>query len=284
MARKIEEIFEEIVADKDSQTSLQQLSPNSDNVSQLKTDLDSGSKVAIWRLFTYLIAVAHYTHELLWDSFKLEVEAIVAAAPTGTLPWYQLQMLKFQYGDTLQFIDEKYQYATIDITKQVVKLCAVEDRPDGVVIIKVADLDSNSLPVPLSVAQKTALEGYVSKIRFAGTKFLVVSTPADLLKLLGTIYYDPIYPLATIESNVEAAIASYLNNLPFNGVFKINALIDAVQLVEGVVDFTTQSVESKYGVVPYAPILRTYVAQAGYLQVDPANPLTSTLTYSPSTV
>lgn len=284
MARSIKDIYASIVAEKENQTSLQQLVPSSDNVDQLSTDLSSSSKVAIWRLFCYCIAIAHYTQELLWDFFKVEVEAIVAAAPTGTLPWYQLQILKFQFGDSLTFANEKYQYSVIDESKQVVKLCAVEDRPDGVVVIKVANLDSNDLPIPLTTPQKTSLEAYVGQIRFAGTKFLVISTLPDLLKLLGTVYYDPIHELTTVTANVEAAIENYLNNLPFNGVFRINSLIDAIQAVEGVVDFAAQSVEAKYGNLAYSTVARTYIAQAGYLQIDAASPLSTTLTYSASTI
>lgn len=283
MARKISDIYKSIVEEKDSLTNIQAIAPTGDSVEQLSTDLNSSSKVSIWRLFVYLISLAHHRMEFLWDVFKIEIEQIVADAPTGTLPWYQQQMLKFQYGDTLQFIDEKYVYPTIDESKKIIKLCAVEDRADGVVIIKVASL-SNNLPVPLSAVQKTALEAYTAKIRFAGTKFSIVSTAPDLLKFIGTVFYDPNIPLSTVQQNVETAIDSYLKNLPFNGVFKINALIDVIQMVEGVTDVTISSVEAKYGALPYSIITRTYTAQAGYIDIDPNNPLSSTLSYSASTL
>lgn len=281
MAKSINDIYKEIVDKKDSLTNIQAIAPTGDSVDQLNTDLNSGSKVSIWRLFVYLIALAHHTQQFLWDLFKVEIEAIVANAPTGTLPWYQLQVLKFQYGDSLTFFNEKYIYPTIDESKQIVKLCAVEDRADGVVVIKVASL-SNNLPTPLSTIEKTALEAYVSKIRFAGTKFSIVSTPPDLLKFLGTIFYDPTIPLSTVQQNVETAIDLYLKNLPFNGVFKINALIDVIQAVQGVTDVTVGSIEAKYGALAYSPITRTYTAQAGYISIDPASPLSATLVYSPS--
>lgn len=281
MAKSIKDIYKEIVDEKDSLTNIQAIAPTGDSVDQLNTDLNSGSKVSIWRLFAYLIALAHHTQQFLWDLFKVEIEAIVANAPTGTLPWYQLQVLKFQYGDTLTFFNEKYIYPTIDESKKIVKLCAVEDRADGVVIIKVASL-SNNLPTPLSTIEKTALEAYVFKIRFAGTKFSIVSTAPDLLKFLGTIFYDPTIPLSTVQQNVETAIDLYLKNLPFNGVFKINALIDVIQAVQGVTDVTVGSIEAKYGALTYSPITRTYTAQAGYISIDPSNPLSATLVYSPS--
>lgn len=284
MGRTIKEIYEAIVDEKDNLTQVQNLAPSTDTVDQLQTDLNSDSKVAIWRLFTYTISVAHYTIELLFDALKVEINALVAKAPTGTLAWYQLQVLAFQFGDTLNFIDQKYVYSTIDPVKQIVKLCAVEDRIDGVVVIKVAKLDSNNLPIPLTAVEKTALEGYVSKIRFAGTRFFIVSSAPDLLKLIARIYFDPILDEAVVRQNVEAAIDAYIKNLPFNGVFKINALIDAVQAVKGVTDMEMDTIEAKYGALAYAAVQRTYIAQAGYLDIDPAFDLTNNLTYLPSTL
>jgi hypothetical protein len=113
---------------------------------------------------------------------------------------------------------------------------------------------------------------------------LVVSTAPDLLKLIGTVYYDPIFPLAQVTTDVETAVKAYLNNLPFNGVFKINSLIDEVQKVTGIVDFKISTIQGKYGAVPYATILRIYTAQAGYLAIDPAFSLATNLTYSASQV
>lgn len=283
MARTISEIFKSIVDDKDTSTSIQSLAPTNDSVDRLKTDLNSNSKVAVWRVFVYLVALAHNRLEVLWDVFKEEIKRIVAQAPTGTLPWYRLQILKFQFGDTLLFINEKYVYQSIDESKKIVKLCAVEDRADGVIIIKVAGLD-NGAPIPLTTVEKTALEAYTKKVRFAGAKFSIVSSAPDLLKFVGTIFFDPIIPITTVQQNVEKAIDSYLKNLPFNGVFKINALIDVIQEVEGVTDVQDTSIEAKYGVLPYVSINRTYTAQAGYLDIDPAFPLSSTLTYSSSTL
>jgi len=73
-----------------------------------------------------------------------------------------------------------------------------------------------------------------------------------------------------------------LKNIPFNGVFKINSLIDVIQAVQGVTDVTVGSIEAKYGALAYSPIVRTYTAQAGYIDIDPISPLSNTLNYSPS--
>lgn len=284
MARTIAEIYEEILAEKNNQTSLQNLAPSNDSYNQLTDDLSSNSRVGVWRLFAFLIALAIWTHELLFDQHKAEIDDIIAKSPNGTPRWYQEQVFDWQFGDSLQFIDLKYQYSVIDETKQIVKLCAVQDRADGVLIIKVAKLDNQNEPIPLTTTEVNALKGYITLIRFAGTQFTVVSSDPDLVKITAEVFYNPIFDPTVVQASVEVAIDNYLKNLPFDGTFKINSLIDAVQAVEGVSDFTTSSVEAKYGALAYAPVSRTYLSNAGYLRVDPAFSLTSTITYTPSPV
>lgn len=278
MARPIDEIYNEIVATKDTFPDLQGGAPQNDSFTNLRTELSSNSKVAIWRLWAYLVALAIHTHEVLQDEFKAEVEQLVAASPAGTLPWYRDQVLKFQLGDSLQFIDERFQYAEIDSTKQIVKLCAVSDLPNGNVVIKVAKL-TNGLPAPLSTTEKSGLEAYLQKIKFAGTSFLIISENADKLKLQASVYYDGLFNLSDLKTRIEGAIQHYLQNLTFDGVFKVNSLIDSVQAVEGVTDFTIQVLEATYGNLPYTPVNRVYTPNAGYLEIDSAFPLSTNINY-----
>lgn len=282
MARTIAEIYEAIVIEKDNQTSLQSLAPQADSLESFKQDLNSTSKVANWRLFAYLIAVAHWTHEKLWQLFKVELQLMIDAAPTGTTRWYQEQVLAYQYGDNLTYIDNKYIYPTIDETKQIIKLCSVTERPDSVLVVKAAKLDSSQQPIPLDAQEQAALLGFLQKMKFAGTRLAVVSDTADLLKVVANVYYDPIFPSAIVKTNVEIAVNEYIKNLPFDGVFKITHLIDAIQAVEGVTDFVYTAMEAKYGALAYQPIVRIYNANAGYLAIDGSMPLSNTLTYIPS--
>lgn len=282
MARELQEIYQAIVDEKDNQTSLQGLAPQADSLDDFKNDLNSSSKVAKWRLFAYLVALAIWTLEVLWDMFKKEIQEIVDKSPAGTSQWYQDQVFDYQEGYALTYINDKYQYTTIDEAAKIVKLCAVIERNDGVLLIKVAKLSANN-PVPLTTVEYNALQGYLQKIKFAGTPIALISDVADLLKIVGEVFYDPLFPLPTLKTNVEQAVTNYIKNLPFNGVFKVNSLIDAVQEVQGVTDFVPSAVEAKYGALPYTNVTRTYIANAGYLGIDSAFPLSSALTYTPST-
>lgn len=235
MARTIQEIYDAIIQEKEQQTELSGLLPSDESASNLLSDLTSSSKVAIWRLWAWVIAVGIRAHELLFDDFVVEANAIADSAPAGTPRWYQAQLFIFQYGDALVYTDNKYQYSVLDESKQIIKRAAIEQRPDGVVVAKIAkEIDGN--PLPLDGGELSAVESYMAKIKFAGTRLAVLSLNADVVNLDYTIYYDPIISLAVIQANVQLAIDNFQNNLSFNGKINVTKFTDTLQTVEGVID------------------------------------------------
>lgn len=284
MARSIGTIYGEIVAYKDSQSAISALAPTADTEQQLLSALTSTSKVAIWRLWAYITAVAIYTHEVLWDLFRAEVQANADAAIAGTALWYRQQVFAYQHGDTLVYdpATGKYGYAALDEPAQIVKRCAVIEGLDGVVAFKVAKL-SSGVPVGLSSPELTALAQYIKQIRFAGTRFTLTSGNGDIIRVQATIYYDGVVPLATITANVKAAIEAYIGALPFNGELLLSRLTDEIQEVEGVVDVVLASVQTKIipTADPYTPINRRHVPVYGYYNIDTdsGNTLDDTLTF-----
>ena len=64
----------------------------------------------------------------------------------------------------------------------------------------------------------------------------VLSLNADIINLTYDIYYDPIIPLATIQTNTQAAIDEFQKNTPFNGKVNITSFTDILQAVNGVND------------------------------------------------
>jgi hypothetical protein len=258
MSRTIAEIYDEIITEKENQAVLSDLTPNPETSLGLLNDLTSGSRVAIWRLWAYIISAAIWTHEQVFEMFLVEAEAIAAAAPAGTARWYQKKVLEWQYGDTLEYISNQYVYDPVDESARIVTRCAIQDRGDGVVVVKVA---KGSTPTPLDNTEKTALEGYIAKVKFAGTRIAVLSQAADEIDLDYDIYYDPIFPLATVQADVQAALESYAADLEFNGEVRITRITDALQGVTGVIDPVFQSASgtpdgggSSAIVVSYQPI------------------------------
>ena len=287
MARSIGTIYDEIIAEKNNNTALNGLQPNIDDSQTLLDDLTTTSKVAIWRLWAFVTAVAINIHENVWDLFKAEVEARAEEVPTGTPLWYHEEGLKFQYGDSLVWNGAQYEYAVLNESLQVVKLLAVVDAGFQV-RFKAAKLDGGGLPIPLSGAELSAFEGYVLKIKFAGTATSVTSAVADDIKVSYFIKYDPlvIAPDGSLLEDpatfpVLDAINNYSKGLPFDGVLSLMSLTDSVQNAVGVLDVTLNNAQAKFGALPYTLINKQYTPDAGYLSLDEGN---STFTYSTTNV
>lgn len=284
MARTISEIYNEMVAEKESMSSLSDLQPNIDDSQTLLSDLTSTSKVAVWRLLLWIVAFGIWTHEVIFDAHKAEIKARAKELITGTRLWYRDQSLIYQHGDALVWNGQKYLYEFPDESKQIIKRCAVIEG-GGQVRIKVAKVVSDE-PAKLDASEESAFSAYTEKIKFAGTNILIISEDADLLRIYMSIKRDPLVLNAdgSLISDgatfpVNDAINAYIKNLPFDGVLSLSALVDAVQAAQGVVDPKLVSAEAKYGDLTYANIDREYTANAGHMKIDDDYPLSATITY-----
>ena len=272
MARTIQEIFDEIEAAKNADANLAQLT--------------STSNVAIWRLWAYVVATVIHFHEKLWDLFLVEVQAVVDAAAYGTPSWFVAQVYKFQLGDPLTFVGFAPGYVPVNPANQIVNLCAVQvvETVPGqpIVRIKVAK-DSGGNLAPLAPAEVVALDGYVDRIKPAGTRTDIISLSPDLLQFNIDIYFNPLYLPATLQPLVETAIGDYLLALPPDGEILETAVVDAIQAVNGVADVDVQSLQANSG-AGYSGMGRSYVPVAGYAVIDALFPLSSTLNFIPDNV
>jgi hypothetical protein len=288
MARNLSDIYNEIITEKESMTTLRtQLTPFPDTFNNLLSTISSGSKVAIWRLWVWLVAYAIWMFEKVQDTFKSEVEALISSTRFGTLPWYQEIALLFQYGDALTYTSYRFQYAIVDTTKQIIKRAAAV-ATNGQIILKVAKLTGTD-PVKLTSGELTAFNAYILDLKPPGETVLVISSDADLMKLYAEIIYDPQVLNADGSSitdgsfPVEVAINAYLAGIVFDGKFNSRAWQDAVQAVAGVVDVVPGSLYGKANAsASFDTIVSNYYSVAGYMIIDPANPLSSTLTYTSS--
>jgi hypothetical protein len=249
------------------------------------TDVDIGltnspSNDALWNMWADIFAYIAYVLHGIWTIYEQRLKKAALAAIPHTAYWYSLKAKEFQYGDNLDASQGTVIYPVIDVTKQIVTASAVKEI-NGSLVLKVAKTGSSGLE-PLSAPQLAAFQGYINAVRDAGVSILIVSQNSDLLKAAISIYYNPIIPLATITANVEAAINNYINNLPFDGVFRITKLVDAIQSIEGVVDvkITVCEASTNYTTTPnFVPIDVFYETVAGYMNIDPNFPLSTGLSF-----
>jgi len=278
MAQTVTDVQEEILTEKATHAELDAL--------------NSDSNTAVWRLWIFIFATISVYFQELWDKFQALIQNINDNKQYGTDPWWYNKILAFQLGDTLQFIDNVYKYAVIDPSKQVIKYVAINSL-NGIVQIKIA-INVDDAPAQASNDQINAVAAYVSQIKPSGVRWSVLSLPADLLKIYGTVYYDASADITVIKPAVEAAIQGFLNGLNtiqttdgtpvtqnFNGALYVNKLIDAIQAVHGLIgnQFDLTSIAAKNSGGAYAAFASSDVPESGYYLIDPAFLLADTLNY-----
>lgn len=296
MARTLTQIYNSLIASKESKTSLNTLLPNPDNWNTLYTNENfkllaativkslSISKVAIWRLISYIVAYTIWTHEQLFDTAKEEINTLVENRVFGQLPWYVTKAKEFQLGDELIFINnEYYGYENIDETKRIVTQ-ASSTVSEGVILVKAAKGDVGSFE-KLNDSEKTALQIYFlgnngfnadDGIAPAGAKMRIVSEDPDDMKMHVDVFVDPL----VIDTNglllsdgttkpVEDAVTAYIQQLPFNAVFTVAGLTDSIQAVNGVVNVVVKFCDAKFSSAAYTDIMNAtgqqYIANSGYI-------------------
>lgn len=260
MARTIAQIQADIIAAKTADTTL--------------SGLTSTSNTSIWLLWTYIVAVCQWTLENLFDAHKAEVSGILATQKPHTLQWYVTKAKAFQFGATLPPDSDVYALVPpADLTTLVVHYAAAVELTN-LVRLKVARLSSGVL-APLTSAQLTALTAYMGRVKDAGVRLQVTSDPPDNLQLVVAVFYDPLVLDSsgrrldgTSTTPVKDAIKTFLDDLPFNGLFVLNNLIAALQAVDGVRIGEVVSAQANYGLTSYVPVTYEYLPDSGYMILD----------------
>lgn len=276
MARTIAEIYNSLNVVKSSMQELHDYVTDSaipgtiqDNAETLAITAKSGSKVAQWRLWLWIMAVASWVVETFFDKHKADIQALLAAKRPHTPRWYAEESKKYQYGYEMIWADNQYSYEVDDPTSRIIKYAAASEK-QGKVILKVAK-EVNGAKTPLSSVEKITFERFWDKWRDAGVKIMVVSQPADILKINITIVRDrlvldaqnrllrdaSVYP-------IKNAIDNYASSLEFDGTIKLSKLIDAIQAAEGVLDVKLASAYWKPAGGNYTLVDMEVVAESGY--------------------
>jgi hypothetical protein len=249
--------------------------------------LTSTSNVADWNLWAYIVAVAMWTIEKLFDAHVAEVQGILTTQKPHTLQWYATMAKAFQYGAALPADSDTYDNTGLTAdqvaTMQVVSYASATETGTGI-RIKAAALSGSSL-AKLSDTQLTAFTAYMAKVKDAGIRLNVTSTDPDTFYSTLTIFYDPLVLDAsgqrldgTSNTPVQDAITTFLDNLPFNGVLIYNNYIAALQAVDGVVIAEVQDASANYGNLQQVSVDPQYLPDAGYLAIDLSTDLNITFT------
>jgi len=204
---------------------------------------DQFSKVSLESILFYVVAVAIWSLEVLFDTHKTEISSLIDSSKPHRLKWYVNKTLSFQYGRTL--VTDSDVYDNTDVTdeqieaERVVKYAAAVEVA-GRIVIKVAG-ESAGERAKLTVEQESALVAFLKEVKDAGVKIDLINKAANSFKATIDIYYDPMVLNASLSSlanggnPVKDAIENFIQNLPFNGEYRNSALVDLLQNVPGVV-------------------------------------------------
>jgi hypothetical protein len=134
-------------------------------------------------------------------------------------------------------------YPSIVPAYQIATRCSVSTGVSNLVSIKVAKDTSttDSTPIELTTAEEDSLTGYWAITGFAGVTYTIVNKPSDKIGITGTVYYQGQYS-STIQTDVELALNDYLANIDFAGQVRVSKIEDAIQEVNGVIDYKVDQI------------------------------------------
>jgi hypothetical protein len=274
--RTIDEIFQELLTDKQDLTSLDNLSDGGiTNEETLITAL-ANSKVAEWVLWLYNMAVQIHLTEIRTLTAVDEIEDIFSTKRVATEKWYIEKALEFQLDDTVIVDPITYQvgYATEDTDAQIIASCTTKTFANKL-YLKVRRKDTNLL----TTDEKNQFTYYMSKVKIAGTQITVENYNGDLMTLNMTIIYDGTKNLTDVQTAVESTIYDYLDNLEFDSSFLTSSLINKLQDLTDVIDPRFNSGSAIDSLGNSTDFTHQYTTNAGWAQVNPATPLSSSVTY-----
>lgn len=267
MARSIQDIRTEMLRAKDNERAL--------------AELNSTSKVAVWRLWVYITAFVIHTLERIFDQHRKEISEQIRTQKIFSLPWYRDMALRFQYGFTLVYERDYYDNTgkTDEEISQskIVKYAAISEI-DNVLILKIATEKNGELQ-RINDDEETAFAHYMSRVKAAGVEIRIINAEPDLLSIDMVVLYDPLVMKkdGTLIQNpsekpMESAIKEYLKLLPFNGELVLAHLTDHLQQVQGVAVPEIYLAQSKWvDDTDYKPISIKVIPNSGYFKLSNLN-------------
>lgn len=249
-------------------------------------ELNSTSKVSIWRLWLYIVAFVSNTVKTLQDIHKKEVENLLNNQRLTGLEFYRQKILNFRLGHV--FNREQLVYADGYTDEEIAQAKIIKRASVDVVLrsgrrvlyVKVAQ-EINGKLSKIDTPTMLQIQEYVFANSAAGTNIEYFSADADELRLTIDVYYDPLILnesgallKASGADPIPEAIDAFLEseNFAFNGELRISELTDVLQNVVGVKDRSVKVTKAEFNIEEprnWIEINESYVAQAGYFEILP---------------
>lgn len=234
---------------------------------------DCFSVVSIESVLFYIVAACIWVLECLMDEHKNDVEEEIEEMIPHRPKWYRDKALQFMQDKSLITDTDTYDTTGMDEAEirasRVVKYAAATESADTALLtIKVAG-ESNGELCPLDNGAEIQLRAYLMEIKDAGVRIALVNQPADKYSCTLNIYYDTMISPGIVRERVENAVEGYICGLPFNGEYTNMALVDVLQVLEGVKIAEVKSVTVAVdGESTMTAIDARYTPVAGYMKAE----------------
>lgn len=244
--------------------------------------LNNASATAIFRLITYVVAVAIRAVEVIAEQMRSETIDLLGTQRLHG-PQYYIDMIKdFQFSDTeIQAIVLNDYYVPAwenpDDELKIVTSVALREA-NRKIFVKVNKGEAGALEV-LTTNELKSLKNYIHLLKDMGTQIEVESLPAEKLRVKMQIDFNQAYGNLT-EENVQDIINNYLVQMGFDNRFSIQAFEAALLAdpriidlsIESLISFNSNNVQTAEIYNLAAGIsLKTYLTQSGHMILDTDN-------------
>lgn len=229
------------------------------------------SKASVENVLFYIFATAAWVLENLFDEHKKEVTTRIEEILPHRPKWYRDKILGFMQNGVLIVDTDKYD--TTGMTEDAINAAhivkhavATENVDASILTVKVAGEDGGTR-CRLSKQVEVQLTAYIAEVKDAGVRINLVNSDPDVFNCEVDIYYNPLLLPEDVEKQCRNTVKSYIENLPFNGEYTNMALVDELQLVEGIkiIEFKGATT-SAHGVNNTTAINARCVPEAGYFE------------------
>ena len=245
------------------------------------------SAVSLESILFDIFAFFLFTLQVLFDAHRDEIVGIIKNTKPHKVPWYATMARLYRHGYNLVTDEDYYSDAGLTAAQitasQVVAYAAATEIAKGI-RIKVAGIASGDL-APLGTTQLNGLKTYMGRVKDGGVRLYITSSVGDSLRLNLAVYYDALILDnagarldGTASTPVSDAINAFLKSQPFDGLFVLAHLEDALQAVDGVVIPEIITAEARYGALPYQAVPVEYLPDGGYMRITTGD---LTITYIP---
>lgn len=232
---------------------------------------DHFRQTSVENIIFSVFAFAIWVLESMFDAHKTEVAQALEQMRPHRPVWYRNKALAFMKGKTL--IPDTDTYDTADMSDAEIEAAhvikhavAVENEDVSVLTMKIAG-EVGGIRGKIDEETERQFKAYMEYIRDAMVKIDLINAEPDIFNCNVDIFYDAMLTPEDVKASCEQAIKSYIENLPFNGEYTNMALVDKLQVLDGVklVNFKSASSSSAVSEV-VSDINARYIPYAGYFK------------------